>query len=83
MYRLFRTMLTHLRRQKGITQIALASLLGVPQSYVSKCELGERRIDVVEALVICRALDTDPLAFVRKLIRAIESEGARSMLAPG
>lgn len=81
-YRLFRTMLTDLRRQKGITQVTLAGLLGVPQSYVSKYELGERRIDVVEALVICRALDTDPLAFVRKLIKAIESEGARSIASP-
>jgi transcriptional regulator with XRE-family HTH domain len=70
-------MLTDLRRQKGITQVALAGLLGVPQSYVSKYELGERRIDIVEALVICRALDTDTLALLRKLIKAIESEGAR------
>ena len=75
-------MLTNLRRQKGLTQVELAGLLGVPQSYVSKCELGERRINIVEALVICRALDTDPAAFVRKLIKAIESEGARSIASP-
>jgi transcriptional regulator with XRE-family HTH domain len=81
-YRLFRAMLTELRHKKGVSQAALACLLGVPQSYVSKYELGERRVDLVEAFDICRALDTDPVAFVRRLIKTIESEGARSIASP-
>ena len=75
-------MLAHLRREKGLTQQALAELLGVRQSYVSKCELGERRVDVVETLEICRALNIDPIAFVRQLIKTIEAEGARSIASP-
>jgi len=78
-YQIFRELLTGLRRSKGVTQVALARLLGVPQSYVSKYELGERRIDIVETLDICRALGTDPVAFVRKVIKTIESQGARSI----
>jgi transcriptional regulator with XRE-family HTH domain len=78
-YRLFRTMLIELRREKGVTQKALAALLGVPQSFVSKCELGERRVDLLETFEICRALHTDPVAFVRQLIKAIEAEGAQSI----
>lgn len=81
-YELFRAMLTELRREKRTTQEALADLLGVPQSYVSKYELGERRLDLVETFEICRALDTDPVAFVRDLIKTIESEGARSIASP-
>jgi transcriptional regulator with XRE-family HTH domain len=36
------------RRAAGLTQTEVASLLGKPQSFVAKCESGERRIDVVE-----------------------------------
>jgi transcriptional regulator with XRE-family HTH domain len=67
-------MLAEQRRKKGVTQAALAGLLGAPQSYVSKYELGERRIDLVEALEILRALGIDAVAFVRRLIKAIDSQ---------
>jgi transcriptional regulator with XRE-family HTH domain len=36
------------RKEKGLTQSDVASALGKHQSYVAKCESGERRIDVVE-----------------------------------
>lgn len=36
------------RRQAGLTQVQVAKRLGRPHSYVSKCELGERRVDVIE-----------------------------------
>jgi len=36
------------RRESGLTQSDVAHRLGRPQSYVSKCESGERRIDVIE-----------------------------------
>ena len=75
-YRLFREMLTDLRRKKGVTQASLAGMLGVPQSYVSKYELGERRVDLVETLKICRALDADPVTFVRGSIKTTQSQGA-------
>lgn len=74
-YKRLRAYLADLRRQKGITQVALADALGVPQSYVSKYESGERRIDLVELVRICRALDADPVAIVRELISTIESCG--------
>lgn len=32
----------------GLTQEAVAEELGRPQSYVYKCESGERRVDIVE-----------------------------------
>ena len=38
----------------GLTQEEVGRKLGVPQSYVSKSETGERRVDVVELLAFAR-----------------------------
>jgi transcriptional regulator with XRE-family HTH domain len=72
-------MLKELRREKGVTQEALAELLGMPQSYVSKYELGERRLDLIEMFKICRVLNTDFVAFVREFAKRIESEGGNGI----
>lgn len=52
------------RRGAGITQAQLAMILGKPQSYVSKIERGERRIDVVEFLELVEALGVEPAAIL-------------------
>lgn len=62
------------REQQEISQAELARRLGKPQSYVSKVETCERRIDLIEALELCAALDT-PLetiipAELRHLLRS-------------
>ena len=49
------------RRQAGLTQQHLASRLNKHQSFVSKFERRERRLDVLEFVTICRALNVDPL----------------------
>jgi transcriptional regulator with XRE-family HTH domain len=36
------------RESRGLTQVEVARILKKPQSYVSKCESGERRVDVIE-----------------------------------
>lgn len=50
------------RRDAGLTQIAVAEAFGKPQSFVSKCESGERRIDVVELGAFANLYDK-PLAY--------------------
>jgi transcriptional regulator with XRE-family HTH domain len=50
------------RRDAGLTQLAVAEAFGKPQSFVSKCESGERRIDVVE-LGVFASLYHKPLAY--------------------
>ena len=44
------------RRKADLTQHELAKRLKKPQSFVAKYEGGERRIDVVEFIALCRAL---------------------------
>lgn len=58
------------REARGMTQQELARRLGKPQSYVSKAEMGERRLDVVEFLHFVRAIEGEPYS----LLRDIEAE---------
>lgn len=44
------------RKTQGLMQKDLADRLSVPQSFVSKYETGERRLDIIELLDICSVL---------------------------
>lgn len=55
-YRRFREDLVAARKRAGLSQEELARRLGKPQSYVSKYENGERRLDVVEVAEIAEAM---------------------------
>lgn len=57
------------REARGVTQQELARRLGKPQSYVSKAEMGERRLDVVEYLHFMRAIEGEPHALLRDIER--------------
>ena len=52
--------LTSKRLLAGLTQRQLSSQLGRPQSFVSKYENGERRLDFIEVLDICALIHADP-----------------------
>jgi transcriptional regulator with XRE-family HTH domain len=60
-------MLAEIRETKGVTQAELARRLGRPQSYVSKYESGERRLDVIEFMEVAHAMGCDPEGLVRAL----------------
>lgn len=64
-YRHFLTLLKEARQQAGLTQVQVADRLHETQSFVSKVERGERRLDVVEWLAWCEALGVDPHTFLR------------------
>jgi transcriptional regulator with XRE-family HTH domain len=62
---LYRAMLARLRSARkaaGMTQTDVAKALRRPQSFVSNCESGERRVDVVELLEFAR-LYKKPLSY--------------------
>lgn len=66
-YKALRTSLKKMRNQSGLTQIQLAEAIGADQSDISKIERGERRLDVVELIYICRALGITTEAFIAVL----------------
>lgn len=63
----FRELLRQARIGAGLTQTELANRLGKPQSYVSKAELGERRLDFLETLDFCTACEKDVVDLLRKI----------------
>jgi transcriptional regulator with XRE-family HTH domain len=65
-YRRFRQLLVEARKAANLTQAELSSRLKRPQSFVSKYERGERRLDVVEFGDVAKALGIDPLRFLRR-----------------
>jgi transcriptional regulator with XRE-family HTH domain len=67
-YARFRELLIEAREKAPLSQAELAKRLNRPQSYVSKFERGERRLDVVEFLEVSNALGVDPFRLIRNLI---------------
>lgn len=61
------SLLKALRRETGLRQHDLALLLGRSQSYVSKYENSQRRLDIIELLRICEALGVTFVAFASLL----------------
>jgi transcriptional regulator with XRE-family HTH domain len=57
------------RLAQGLSQAQLAERLGRPQSFVSKYERGERRLDFVEVVEIAEALRVDLCDLVTELRR--------------
>jgi transcriptional regulator with XRE-family HTH domain len=63
-----RRLLVQTRNRVGLSQMALAKRLGRPQSYVSKFERGERRLDVVEFFEVVDALGVDGFKLLKTLL---------------
>lgn len=63
----FLSLVRQMRLDAGLRQEDLAERLGEPQSFVSRYESGERRLDVLELWHICRILEVPLAEFVRRL----------------
>jgi transcriptional regulator with XRE-family HTH domain len=53
------------RQESGLTQSEVGKRLGKTQSYVNKIETGERRMDIVQLMDFCKALEIDFITFIR------------------
>lgn len=62
----FLDLLRQIRIDAGLRQEDLAEKLGQPQSFVSRYESGERRVDLLELGEICRALGLSLSDFVKR-----------------
>jgi len=72
---LLRASLVEAREAAGLTQTELARRLGKPQSYISKIETGERRIDLVELVELLEAIPVDVRSFIDGFLRKRRPEG--------
>lgn len=66
-YDRFLKLLKKAREDAGLTQQQAAKKLRKPQSFISKCESGERRVDVVELIAYCGAYGLAPESLVMAL----------------
>jgi transcriptional regulator with XRE-family HTH domain len=69
-YRAFLELLIKARKGAGVTQEQLARRLNRPQSFISKYENGERRVDVIELLQILQSIGVEPMSFLRKIVKS-------------
>jgi len=60
-------LLRKIRQKAELRQEDVAEKLDRPQSFVSKYESGERRLDVLELWDVCEALGISPVAFAKRL----------------
>lgn len=65
-------LLRQLRLGAGLRQTDLAKRLGQPQSFISKYESGERRLDLPELRQVCKALGISLKEFIRKFEDSLE-----------
>ena len=63
----FRELITQARKNAGLTQEDLSKKLRRPQSFVSKYEIGERRLDILEFSELVKYLDIEPTSFFKEL----------------
>lgn len=66
-----------MRKGAKLTQRQLAEKLGRERSFVSRIELGERRLDAVELYWVCRACGQNPQAFIRGVYKDFDSKHSR------
>jgi len=67
-------LLRGVRVEAGLTQSELASRLGTDQTFISKYESGERRLDILELREVCQVIGIDFVAFIRRLDKDLNSE---------
>ena len=72
-YDTFCILLRQVRDEAGMSQNQLAKRLDVPQGWLSKCEHGQRRMDVLELFRICKELGIQPEEFMRRLTDALRT----------
>lgn len=65
-------LLKKIRHEKGIRQISLAEKLRVPQSFISKYESGDRRLDILELRQVCNAMGISLEEFIRELEKNLQ-----------
>ena len=74
-HRQFLDLLLESRQNAGLTQQQLAKKIDETQSFVSKIERGEIRMDLVQLNTYCQAMGTTLSKFVREFEARVAAEG--------
>ncbi|MCP4486150.1 MAG: helix-turn-helix transcriptional regulator [Gammaproteobacteria bacterium] len=69
---LIRDALKQIRGKAGFSQRELCRRLDKEHTFISKCELGERRVDIAEFYWICKACNVSPKREAEKLMKAFD-----------
>lgn len=77
-WKIFREILRMERKSHNFSQESLAKKLGIEQSYISKTEIGDRRLDVIELLEYCDAMGLTLTDFVFRMEGKLLAEGLLS-----
>jgi transcriptional regulator with XRE-family HTH domain len=64
------TLLRQVRLEANLTQAQLAERIGQTQSYVSKYENGEQRLDLIELETVCKAVGMPLTCFVERYLES-------------
>jgi predicted transcriptional regulator len=64
-------LLRQVRNEAGLTQTDIAERLGQPQSFVSKYESGERRLDILELRSVCTTIGISLADFIKRLEQSL------------
>ncbi len=70
--------LKEVRVKSELTQAELGSRIGMDQTYISKYENKERRIDLIELQIICQALNISLVDFVHEFEKRLKEQGGQS-----
>ena len=65
--KLFLKLILGARKKAGLTQKKLADMLKKNQSYISKYENGDRRLDVIEFMDVVNAIGVSPLEIIGEI----------------
>lgn len=70
-YRILPTFLREMRENAGLTQRAIGKRLNKPQSYVYNCETANRRVDITEFILWCKACGINPKTAFTQLLKEL------------
>lgn len=68
-----RELLKEKRLERGLHQSDISTILKRPQSFVSKYENGERKIDLIDFIFICKSMNIEPKLVLEEFIKIIEN----------
>jgi transcriptional regulator with XRE-family HTH domain len=66
-YECFRMLLRDARIKSGLSQEELALRINQTQLFVSRSEIGDRKVDIIELFVLCEALNIPFIEFLQRL----------------